>query len=140
MCEDGVWDFNLASRNRGRHSTPIQAINRIRYNQKNYSPRIAVLVIECKDLSLARNYSEIAALLSDYQGLDVDGVADSLKKHLTRISILEDSLDQLRRFTGTQEPRVVSCLVCSGIVPMQYAKIDALAKTHVGSIEDILAL
>src|SRR3989442_4017233 len=25
---------NLTSRNRGRHSTPLQAINRIRYNQK----------------------------------------------------------------------------------------------------------
>ena len=34
MCEDGVGESNLTSRNRGRHSTPLQTINRIRYNQQ----------------------------------------------------------------------------------------------------------
>src|SRR3989442_13950731 len=34
MCEDGVGESNLTSRNRGRHSTPLQTINRIRYNQE----------------------------------------------------------------------------------------------------------
>ncbi len=102
--------------------------------------RREVLVIECKDLSPARNYSEISALLSGYQGVDKNGVADSLKKHLNRVSVVENNLDELQRFTGTREPSVISCLVCSGIVPMQYAKIEALAKTHVGMIEDVLAL
>ncbi|ESS72588.1 hypothetical protein MGMO_53c00470 [Methyloglobulus morosus KoM1] len=99
-----------------------------------------VLVIECKDLSLARNYSEIAALLSSFQGADVDGKPDSLKKHLIRVSILERSLERLQRFTGIQEPNIVSCLVCSGVVPMQYSKIEALSKTHVGSVDDLLVL
>ena len=103
--------------------------------------RKEVFVIECKDLSFARNYSEIAALLSDYQGKeDSNGKPDKLKMHLTRVSMLEDNIDQLERFTGIQSLKVVSCLVCSGIVPMQYAKIEALAKTHVGSIEDIMTL
>lgn len=102
--------------------------------------RDEVLVIECKDLSFARNYSEIAALLADYQGAEVDGEADSLKKHLIRIDVLKDNVDQLQRFTGISKPIVVSCLVCSGVVPMQYAKIAALADTHVGSIEDILGV
>jgi hypothetical protein len=102
--------------------------------------REEVLIIECKDLSLARNYSEIAALLSDYQGAEVEGEADKLRKHLNRIALLHENRGQLRRFTGVQEPRVVSCLVCSGVVPMQYAKIDALANTHVGRISDILEL
>jgi len=102
--------------------------------------RKEVLIIECKDLSLARNYSEIAALLSDYQGVEVDGDADKLKKHLNRVALLQDNCGQLRRFTGIQEPLVVSCLVCSGVVPMQYAKIDSLANTHVCGISDILEL
>src|SRR5215467_12777619 len=37
MCEDGVGESNLTSRNRGRRSTPLQTINRIRYNQQNLS-------------------------------------------------------------------------------------------------------
>jgi len=100
--------------------------------------RNEILGVECKDLSLARNYSEIAALLSDYQGSEISGKPDSLKKHLIRISILKENTDKLRRMTGVQEPMVVSCLVFSGIVPMQYAKIEALAETHIGSTKDIL--
>jgi hypothetical protein len=33
MCEDVARDSSLTSRNRGRHSTPLQTLNRIRYNQ-----------------------------------------------------------------------------------------------------------
>lgn len=99
-----------------------------------------VLVIECKDLSPARNYSEIAELLSDYQGADVDGTVDKLRRHLNRVTELEDNLEQLGRLTSVHMPQIVSCLVCSGVVPMQYAKVEALVKTHVGSIEDILAV
>ncbi len=100
-----------------------------------------VLVIECKDISFARNYSEMAALLSSYQGKDnASGKPDKLKMHLRRIALLENNLDKLRCFTGIHKPVVVSCLVCSGIVPMQYAKIDALTHTHVGTIEDIKVL
>jgi len=102
--------------------------------------RKKVLIIECKDLSLARNYSEIAALLSEYQGVEVEGEPDKLRKHLNRVALIQDNRGQLQRFTGVREPRVVSCLVCSGVVPMQYAKIDALANTHVGGISDILEL
>ena len=102
--------------------------------------RRQVLVVECKDLSLARNYSEIAALLSDYQGAVVNGRKDRLKKHLDRVSLLRRHRGQVERFTGVREPQVVSGLACSGVVPMQYAKIPALADTRVGSIEDILKL
>ena len=104
------------------------------------SGRQEVLVVECKDLSLARTYSEVAALLSDYQGADSEGKPDELRRHLNRVALLQDNRGQLQRFTGVQEPRVISCLVCSGVVPMQYAKIDALANTHVGGIPDILEL
>ncbi len=102
--------------------------------------REEVLVVECKDLSLARNYSEIAALLSDYQGAESEGEPDKLRRHLNRVEFLQDNCDQLQHFTGVQGPRIVSCLVFSGVVPMQYAKIDALANTHVGGIPNILEL
>lgn len=104
------------------------------------SDREEVLIIECKDLALARNYSEIAALLSDYQGVEIDGKADKLRKHLDRVALLQNNCVQVQRFTGIPEPRLVSCLVCSGVVPMQYAKIGPLAGTHVCGIEDILRL
>lgn len=102
--------------------------------------RKEVLVVECKDLSLARNYSEIAALLTDYQGVDSDGKPDKLRRHLNRVAILLENRNLLQLYTGVQEPLVVSCLVCSGVVPMQYAKIDALVNTHVGGIPDLLEL
>ena len=98
-----------------------------------------VLVIECKDLAPARNYSEIAALLFEYQGKSVKGKPDNLLKHLNRVSLLEKNQEALQNITGIEESQIVSCLVCSGTVPMQYAKIDALAKTRVGNIEEILA-
>ena len=37
MCEDGVDESTPTSRNRGRCSTPLQTINRIRYNQEKTS-------------------------------------------------------------------------------------------------------
>jgi hypothetical protein len=39
MCEDVARDSSLTSRNRGRHSTPLQTINRIRYNQRRLTRR-----------------------------------------------------------------------------------------------------
>ena len=102
--------------------------------------RETVLAIECKDLAPARNYSEIAALLSEYQGIERNGRADKLRRHLDRVSLLRENRNRVQRFTGVSDPQVVSCLVCRGPVPMQYASIDALSGTKVGTIEEILAL
>lgn len=102
--------------------------------------REEILIIECKDLSFARNYSEIATLLSDYQGVDVDGKADSLKKHLNRFYKLKDMIDKVIFFTGIQSPKLISCLICSGVVPMQYAKVEALKGTYVGSVDEIISI
>jgi len=100
--------------------------------------RREVLVIECKDLSFARNYSEIAAMLASYQGVEVNGEPDKLRKHLNRVGMLEGELDKVAEFTGVGEPILVSCLVCSGVVPMQYSKISTLESTRVGSVEEVL--
>ncbi len=93
-----------------------------------------VCIGECKDLSIARNYSEIAALLSDYQGKLKKGKPDKLLRHLERVRMLQDNLPELARFSGIEAPAIVSALFVSGVVPMQYAKIDALKGTYVGGV------
>jgi len=92
-----------------------------------------VYLMECKDLSAARNYSEIAAQLSDYQGV---GKKDKLRKHLDRVSVAEENLAKIAKFCGKSNPEIVSCLICSGVVPMQFSKSKALENTFVGSVEE----
>lgn len=99
--------------------------------------RNEVLAIECKDLSMARNYSEVAAQLSDYQGKELKGKPDKLKKHLNRVELLSKELKKLEKYIGLSNIVIKSCLICSGKVPMQYAKIDALNNTLVGEIETL---
>lgn len=99
----------------------------------------SIWIIECKDLSDARNHSEMAQLLSEYQGKESNGKPDKLLRHLRRVQLIEDNKDQLAQFCGIQNPIIKSALVCSGIVPMQYAYIEALKGTVVGRIEDLIA-
>lgn len=98
-----------------------------------------VLVIECKDLSFRRNYSEIAALLSDYRGELKNGKPDKLRRHLNRLERLEQDLGALGRHTGIGAPRVRSCIVVGGLVPMQFATLPALEQTFVGDVDALLA-
>ena len=97
-----------------------------------------VLIVECKSLQSARNYSEIAAMLSEYQGKTTDGKRDKLKRHLDRVDLLLKNQAELGRYIKKDDVEVVSCLCCNGTVPMQYSKIESLKKTCVGSIKELI--
>ncbi|MEK9754549.1 MAG: hypothetical protein VW338_15250, partial [Rhodospirillaceae bacterium] len=95
--------------------------------------------IEAKDLSRARNHSEMAHVLSDYQGTTKpNGEPDKLWRHLRRVEYLRDDTNGVARFCKIDSPIIKSALICSGVVPMRYAKIDALSDTFVGDIEDLV--
>jgi hypothetical protein len=97
-----------------------------------------VFVIECKDLLFRRNYSEIAALLSDYRGELKNGKPDKLRRHLNRVDRLQQDIALLGRHTGIGNPSIVSCMVVGGPVPMQFASIPAFKQTFVGGVTDLL--
>ena len=87
----------------------------------NASGRIVVL--ECKNLRLARTTSEIAKQLSKYQGnVDDNGKLDDLAKHLKRVDLAQKHAEEFQRYTGIQTNSIEGALVFSTIVPMTFVR------------------
>lgn len=97
-----------------------------------------VLIVECKDLAEARNISEIAFVLSQYQGKTIEGQRDKLKRHLDRVNLLEDHLPMVAKFTQLKQVTIESCLIFSKVSPLIYTKIQALEGTFVGRVDDLV--
>jgi len=101
--------------------------------------RKEIITAECKDLSLARNHTEVAHMLSEFQGkTNKKCEPDKLRRHLDRVQLLTDHVAQLGKFCGVDAPIIRSALICSGAVPMQYIKIDALSDTFVGDVAELI--
>jgi hypothetical protein len=73
-------------------------------------------VCECKELLFARTVGEVVAQLIRFRG----NPGDDLDKHLQRVKLLQGNTGELSRITKILTPRIVSILVTSKVVPMQF--------------------
>lgn len=81
-----------------------------------------ILLIECKDLKMAKTPNEIAEQLNRFAGqLLPNGDRDNLLKHIQRCEILKDRLLDVTKIIGFPEATCVRNVVCfSKPVPMEY--------------------
>lgn len=81
-----------------------------------------IILIECKDLQLAKTPSETAKQLSKFRGgVDEKGRPDLLAKHLNRLLLAQQHLGGFRRYTGLSSGTIEGAVVFSNVVPMLYA-------------------
>lgn len=81
-----------------------------------------IVLLECKDLQLAKTPSETAKQLSKFRGgVDEKGRPDLLARHLNRVVLAQEHVDGFRRYTGLNTGTVEGVVVFSNVVPMLYA-------------------
>lgn len=99
-----------------------------------------VLIIECKDLDLAKTPSEIARQLHEFKGEIVNGKPDRLKRHLTRCEVIQAHPDRLQKYVGLSEaPKIVPMLIFNKIVPMSITAAGTRNKIKVLLSDQILS-
>ncbi|MGI3169872.1 hypothetical protein ACRARG_12000 [Pseudooceanicola sp. C21-150M6] len=100
-----------------------------------------VLLLECKQLQLAKTPSEVAKQLANFRGTTNDrGKPDRLAKHLNRWTLARTNSAAFSAFLGITDPSIEAGLVFSNTVPMQFA-IDRMSeKLWVGTTADLVAL
>ena len=101
-----------------------------------------VLVIECKDLELAKSISEISRQIHDFRGeLNDKNKPDRLRKHLLRIKLLNEHKETIKHFVeGMNFSSVEGLLVFSRIVPMHFTKFAAKYDVRILSKDQLESL
>lgn len=81
-----------------------------------------ILLLECKQLQMAKTASEIAKQLHEFRGeLNERGKPDRLAKHLARLDLAKERAHSFAEYTQCQEVSLEASLVFSRNVPMRYA-------------------
>jgi hypothetical protein len=81
-----------------------------------------IVLLECKDLQLAKAPSETAKQLSKFRGgVDEKGRPDLLAGHLNQVALAHEHVDGFRRYTGLATGTIEGVVVFSNVVPMLYA-------------------
>ncbi|MEJ1966048.1 MAG: hypothetical protein WDO56_32655 [Gammaproteobacteria bacterium] len=100
-----------------------------------------VLVMECKDLELARTLAEISRQLHEFRGALNRGKPDRLKKHLLRIDALRSRIATVQRFVGSEAPiQIEPWLVFSDLVPMHFSEIATQHDVRLTTIDQLTDL
>lgn len=100
-----------------------------------------VLLLECKQLQLAKTPSEVAKQLANFRGTTNDrGKPDRLAKHLNRWTFARTNSAAFSAFLGIADPSIEAGLVFSNTVPMQFAVDRMSEKLWVGTTADLVAL
>lgn len=82
-----------------------------------------VLAIECKNLELAKNESEIARQLYEFKGnLNSKGKNDRLRKHILRVEELKSDMLNLGKYVNKSHNKIqlVGMVIFSSLVPMHF--------------------
>jgi len=100
------------------------------------------LVIECKDLSLAKTHGEIARQLQEFRGRDnKKGQPDRLKKHLTRIKVLQSNIDAFAKYIGFKKtPNIETHLVFRNLVPIAFSTDDVFNDVQITPYDSLQSI
>jgi len=98
-----------------------------------------VLAIECKDLQFAKTEGEIAKQLYEFRGKDNHKrKPDRLKKHLQRISVLDEHAERVGKFTDMEQaPSIEIVLVFSSVVPMAFSEDEIFSNITVCDFDSL---
>ncbi|MFC0116455.1 hypothetical protein ACFFK7_00770 [Pseudoalteromonas xiamenensis] len=102
-----------------------------------------VLAIECKNLEIALNQSEIARQIYEFKGnINQKGKSDRLHKHILRVDELKKDMLGLSKYVNKSDTdlKVIGMVVFSSLVPMHFVNDRAsdIIFTDIYKLEDSL--